>query len=181
MEIRISLGWLERISTIPYERFPKDKRFGWNARCNLSDSLVEDYKHYFQFMQETKQNHIILYGLFGENWPRDIKKGIQQSRKEKIRKIIKYAHEKKIKLLLGFGINSYGLKEIVQDNTELSAINENGKKIMNVLCSSNTESLEWMKSILRYVISNYDIDGVELQSADQGRCMCKKCREKSNR
>src|SRR4030043_466143 len=122
MEIRISLGWLERISTIPYERFPK----------------------------------------------------------EKIRKIIKYAHEKKIKLLLGFGINSYGLKEIVQDNTELSAMNENGKKIMNVLCYSNPESLEWMKSILRYVISNYDIDGVELQSADQGRCMCKKCREKSN-
>jgi hypothetical protein len=43
------------------------------------------------------------------------------------------------------------------------------------MCGSEEESWEWMRKVIDYVFTRFPIDGVSMQSADQGRCTCDKC------
>jgi hypothetical protein len=43
------------------------------------------------------------------------------------------------------------------------------------MCPSESESEKWMQRVVDFVFSDFDLDGVQMQSADQGRCKCKDC------
>jgi hypothetical protein len=47
------------------------------------------------------------------------------------------------------------------------------------MCGSEEESWEWMRKVIDYVFTRFPIDGVSMQSADQGRCTCDKCKRYS--
>lgn len=45
----------------------------------------------------------------------------------------------------------------------------------SAMCGSEDASWEWMRKVIDYVFTRFNIDGVSMQSADQGRCRCDRC------
>ena len=173
---RIALGWVERISSVPFQRFSQNLDSKWTARCEISNRLVQDYGEYFGFMRETQLNCMVLWGLFGENWP-DPKKGIPPERAKKIRTILDYAHDCRVKLLLGFS-PQYGMTNIINESPEMALVSAKGEKSRTSICPSKPESERWVKNLLTYFLSDFDIDGFSLEPI--GRCHCDDCREVSD-
>jgi hypothetical protein len=48
------------------------------------------------------------------------------------------------------------------------------------MCASNPESHAWMQRVVDFVMTRFPVDGVSMQSADQGRCSCQHCSELSD-
>lgn len=44
------------------------------------------------------------------------------------------------------------------------------------MCASEPEAWTWMRKVVDFVFERLPIDGVSMQSADQGRCTCERCR-----
>jgi hypothetical protein len=44
------------------------------------------------------------------------------------------------------------------------------------MCASEPAAWEWMRRVIDFVFARFPIDGVSMQSADQGRCPCAACR-----
>ena len=80
--------------------------------------------------------------------------------------IIEKAHQYNIKVLSGMGVYSWGFDAIIRANPELACPDN-----PSAMCLHNPESWEWQKKVLDYNFS-FPIDGVNLQSADLGRCSC---------
>jgi hypothetical protein len=47
------------------------------------------------------------------------------------------------------------------------------------MCDAHPESFEWVKKILDFVLSEFDFDGIHLESMDQGGCFCPECAGKA--
>jgi len=80
--------------------------------------------------------------------------------------IIGKAHHFNIKVLAGMGVYSWGFDAIIRAHPELACPDN-----PSAMCLHRPESWEWQKKILDYSFS-FPIDGVNLQSADLGRCSC---------
>jgi hypothetical protein len=85
-------------------------------------------------------------------------------------KLIAAAHAKGIRVISGLGVYSWGFDEILKANPRLMKGNR------SALCGSEEESWQWMRKVIDYVFTRFAIDGVSMQSADQGRCPCGRCR-----
>jgi hypothetical protein len=48
------------------------------------------------------------------------------------------------------------------------------------MCASNPKCWDWMRRVIDFVFGRFPTDGVSIQSADQGRCRCEKCRSYSH-
>jgi hypothetical protein len=73
-------------------------------------------------------------------------------------------------VISGLGVYSWGFDEILKANPHLMKGNK------STMCGSEDESWEWMRKVIDYVFTRFPIDGVSMQSADQGRCPCDKCK-----
>jgi hypothetical protein len=67
-------------------------------------------------------------------------------------------------------VYSWGFEEIIRANPALSRGNP------NTMCASQPQSWEWMRKVVDFAMTRFPVDGVSLQSADQGRCKCDQCR-----
>jgi len=88
-----------------------------------------------------------------------------------VEKLISGARANGIRIVSGLGVYSWGFQEILKANPHLA-------KTANkrAMCGSEEESWEWMRKVVDYVFTRFPIDGVSMQSADQGRCDCDKCK-----
>jgi hypothetical protein len=86
-----------------------------------------------------------------------------------VERLIVDAHENGIRVLSGLGVYSWGFAKILRAHPELGGGND------NAMCSSREESHKWMQRVVDFVFERFDIDGVSMQSADQGRCKCGRC------
>jgi hypothetical protein len=66
-------------------------------------------------------------------------------------------------------VYSWGFEEIIRGNPGLSRGNP------SAMCASRPESWTWMRKVVDFAMTRFPIDGVSLQSADQGRCNCDEC------
>ena len=64
------------------------------------------------------------------------------------------------------GVYSWGFDAIIRANPELACPDN-----PSAMCLHNPESWDWQKKVLDYNFS-FPIDGLNLQSADLGRCSC---------
>ena len=64
------------------------------------------------------------------------------------------------------GVYSWGFDSIIRANPGLACPDN-----PSAMCLHNPESWTWQKKVLDYVFS-FPIDGLNLQSADLGRCSC---------
>jgi hypothetical protein len=159
-EHRIYYGWITDLAS---EGRPSD---AWPS-TRIDAKLLSDYDENLRFMHEIGLNELGVWGLFvSREWPLDVEKSIDETRKKQVLSIIEKAHQYNIKVLSGVGVYSWGFDEIIRANPKL-ACPEN----RSAMCADQPESWEWQKKVLDYIFS-FPIDGVNLQSADLGRCSC---------
>jgi hypothetical protein len=140
----------------------------------LDEKTVDSIIRALDVQSESGHNIVDFAGLWTTYaWPVDIDKVIDTQREQRIHKIIKAAHERKMKVAcFPSGILNWGMDEILKANPSLRTDN---KHELNPL---NEESWKWQYKIFDYVANNYDIDGFHLEAADQGRCKTPECMEK---
>ena len=159
-EHRGYLGWMIDLSrTECLDSWPSIK---------LDSAMIVDYAETLDFLQRSGMNEITLWGLFtNKYWEPEVEKTIDSNRKTLIDKVIRMAHQRKIKVILGMGVYSWGFDKILQEHPELGCSCN-----AHVLDISNPKSWEWQKKVFDYTIDNFDFDGISMQSADLGRCNC---------
>ena len=132
--------------------------------------MLQDYRETFVQMRRVGFNEIVVWGLYtANNWPLDLKSAVPAERGRRVEQLIASAHDHGIKVLSGLGTYSWGFAEIIKANPKLNGGNA------NAMCASQPESHRWMERVLEFVFARFPIDGVSMQSADQGRCKCARC------
>jgi len=157
---RAYYGWITDLASEgrPHDAWPSTR---------IDGKLLRDYDENLKFMHEIGLNEITVWGFFiSREWPLELKDAIDETRKKQVLSIIEKAHHYNIKVLAGMGVYSWGFDAIIRAHPEL-ACPENP----SALCLHQPGSWEWQKKVLDYNFS-FPIDGVNLQSADLGRCSC---------
>jgi len=169
-----------QLSTFAQQKFEHRGYLGWmidmsQTECHdvwpsikLDSTMIADYAETLDFLQYSGMNEITLWGLFtNKYWEPEVEKTIDGSRKALIDQVIRMAHKRKIKVILGMGVYSWGFDKILQEHPELGCSCN-----AHVLDWSKPASWDWQKKIFDYTIDNFDFDGISMQSADLGRCNC---------
>ncbi len=157
------LGWINDLASSPR---PNDN---WPSIW-INDELIQDYENTFDLMQRIGLNEISIWGLFAARaWPLDIEHAIDADRTKQVLKIIDAAHKHGIKVLSGLGVYCWGFDDIIRANPSLGCSNN-----FSIMCPNNPDAWNWQKRIIDYIFS-FPVDGVSMQSADQGRC--RDCKE----
>ncbi len=162
------LGWITDLASEP------DTHAHWPS-MRLDERLLNDYRQSFDLMSKLGFNEISIWGLYVSSaWPTDLKSCITPERDRMVRALIDAAHGKNIKVLSGLGVYSWGFEEIIKANPKLA---RTGPLTM---CASEPEAWKWMQKVIDFVFTQFPIDGVSMQSADQGRCRCPECKAYSD-
>jgi hypothetical protein len=158
------LGWITDLA------FEPEPGTAWPS-MRLDNRLLGDYRRNFDLMADLGFNEISIWGLYVAGaWPVDIKSCMTPERDRLVRTLIDDAHHRKIKVLSGLGVYSWGFEKIIKANPRLA---RTGPLTM---CASEPEAWTWMRKVVDFVFSQCPIDGVSMQSADQGRCQCSECK-----
>ena len=162
-EHRGYLGWITDLATEPDPTAP------WPS-MRLDERLLEDYRQTFDLMKRLSFNEISIWGLYvSRSWPVDIASAVTPARGTMVERLIDEAHKRGIKVFSGLGVYSWGFEEIIRAHPQLSRGNA------QAMCASLPEAWDWMQRVVDFVFSRFLIDGVSMQSADQGRCRCEQC------
>jgi hypothetical protein len=158
------LGWITDLASAP------DTNAAWPS-MRLDGSLLEDYRATFQAMHRMGFNEISIWGLYvSRSWPVDIQSAVTRERGALVERLIETAHRSGIRVYSGLGVYSWGFDEIIRAYPALSRGNP------RAMCASNPDSWKWMQRVVDFVMDRFPVDGVSMQSADQGRCDCSQCR-----
>ena len=158
------LGWITDLTSQP------DPRAAWPS-MRLDASLLGDYRETFALMKQLGFNEISVWGLYvSRAWPVDIRSAVTPERAAFVAKLIDSAHRANLRVYSGLGVYSWGFEEILQAHPNLS------RGDRSVMCASEPAAWEWMRRVVDFVFERFPIDGVSMQSADQGRCRCDRCK-----
>jgi hypothetical protein len=161
---RAYLGWITDLDSRPDANAP------WPS-MRLDAPLLQDYNRTFALMKRLGYNAIVIWGFYvSRSWPLDITSAVSAERGALITKLIEAAHEQGIRVYTGLGVYSWGFEQIIRANPHLSHGNP------NAMCASQPESWDWMRKVIDFAMTRLPVDGASLQSADQGRCTCDRCR-----
>lgn len=157
------LGWITDLATDP------DGSAAWPS-MRLDERLLRDYRQTFDLMNQVRMNEIVVWGFYvSRAWPVDVQSAVTRERGSMVEKLISDAHRRNVRVYSGLGLYSWGFDEIIRANPKLSRGNA------HAMCASEPESWGWMQKVIDFVFGRFDIDGVSMQSADQGRCRCPQC------
>jgi hypothetical protein len=157
------LGWITDLASDP------DIHAAWPS-MRLDERLLRDYRQSFELMRSLGFNEISIWGLYvSRPWLVDIKSAVSRERGAMVEKLVDDAHRRGIRVYSGLGVYSWGFEDIIKAHPELSRGNP------RALCASEPASWEWMRKVIDFVFTRFPIDGVSMQSADQGRCACHQC------
>jgi hypothetical protein len=158
------LGWITDLATEP------DPAAAWPS-MRLDERLLEDYRRTFDLMKRLGFNEISIWGLYvSRAWPTDIRSAVAPARGAMVEKLIDDAHARDIRVYSGLGVYSWGFEEIIRAHPDLSRGNS------QAMCASLPQSWDWMQRVVDFAFSRFPIDGVSMQSSDQGRCRCEQCK-----
>lgn len=158
------LGWITDLATLP------DTNAEWPS-MKLDEPLLRDYSQTFRLMREWKLQDLCIWGLYvSRAWPLDLNASVTKQRGKLVEKLVADAHSQGVRVISGLGVYSWGFDNILKANPHLMKGNQ------SAMCGSEDASWEWMRKVIDYVFTRFPIDGVSMQSADQGRCTCDRCR-----
>ena len=166
---RIAFGlWINdmRNEVAPLENWP------YGA---LDDETVDGIRRALDVQSAAGYTAIDLAGLLSiYAWPVDIKSIGDPDRRRRVKQVIQSAHERNMKVIcFPSGVLSWGFDEIIKHDP---AVQTDNRHVMNPLREETT--WRWQEKVLDYMIDDYDIDGIHLESAHQGRCKTKDCLDK---
>jgi hypothetical protein len=163
---RIAFGaWINdvRIEPLPFDSWPP---------VILDDIAEQSIIRTMDLQARSGYNMFDLFGLFAAwGWPVDIASAVDKERDARVRRIMKAAHDRGIKLVYGLGVYSWGFDKIIEQDPAVRGPNQ------HAMCASKEESWEWQKKIIDFIL-RYDFDGYHLEASDLGRCTCDACTKK---
>jgi hypothetical protein len=158
------LGWITDLATQP------DPSAQWPS-MRLDTGLLDDYSKTFEVMQMIGFNEISIWGLYvSRSWPLDIAASFDSNRGSNVEQLIEQAHRRGIRIYSGLGVYSWGFDDIINNFPDLARTSS------QAMCASEPKAWEWMQRVINFIFDRFAIDGVSMQSADQGRCHCSQCK-----
>jgi hypothetical protein len=155
-------GWIRDIATAPMPRGD----WPW---IQVDEQLERDFRETITMMDEVGLTVITVWGCFvTREWPSNLALADRPERRRFLETLKDLTESKGIRLTAGVGLYSWGFEQIIRENPHLSRGNP------QALCASLEESWEWQRQVIDFVMS-FPLDGVQFQSADQGRCPCGDC------
>jgi len=166
MADRMAFGaWINDVRTEPLP-------FGSWPPVILDDIAEQSIISTMDLQAKSGYNMFDLFGLFAAwGWPVDIVSAVDRDRDARVRRIIKAAHDRGIKLVYGLGVYSWGFDKIIEHDPAVRGPNK------HAMCASQEESWAWQKKIIDFIL-RYDFDGYHLEASDLGRCTCDACMKK---
>ncbi len=160
---RMGFGaWINDVRTEP---LPFD---GWPPVV-LDDVAEKSIIATMDLQARSGYNMFDLFGLFAAyGWPIDIVSAVDRDRDQRVRRIMKAARDRGIKLIYGLGVYSWGFDKIIEHDPAVKGPN------IHAMCGSKEESWQWQKKIIDFILQ-YDFDGYHLEASDLGRCTCAEC------
>ncbi|MCO5241297.1 MAG: hypothetical protein M9904_14700 [Chitinophagaceae bacterium] len=173
-DYRIAYGcWVNdmRLDPLALEEWPAP---------NMDEKTVQGVLKALDIQSRFGYNWLDAWGLLATtSWPLNIGAGVELDRRRRVKEIINAAHQRNIKVIYGMGTYSWGYEKIIENDPSLAARNRDGSFNVKALCDANNRSFEWVKKILDFVMSEFDFDGIHLESFDQGGCFCPQCAGKA--
>ncbi|RIK41716.1 MAG: hypothetical protein DCC55_11095 [Chloroflexi bacterium] len=163
---RVTSGWLRDLAgePTPHDRWP-------NIRWD--EQLLADQVRFLDVQAELGMTYNLAWGFFIDRaWPApfDPERVIDAQRREMLRAFVDAAHTRGLKILTGMGIYSWGFDEVIRQVPGVSAGHQ------HAMCVFSDEAWDWQRRVLDFVMEpRWGLDGLSMQSADQGRCECEKC------
>lgn len=165
---RVTSGWLRDLASEPTPADP------WPC-IRWDERLLDDQMRFLDVQAELAVDYNLVWGLFVDRaWPVPFDNIIGRARAELLRQFVEAAHARGIKVLSGVGVYSWGFDEVIAKVPGVSA----GHR--HAMCAFSKEAWEWQRRVLDFLMDpTWGLDGVSMQSADQGRCECDRCRKLS--
>ena len=161
---RTYLGWITDLASRP------DPYAAWPS-MRLDAPLLHDYDAAFGTLQALGFNAVSLWGLYvSRDWPTDLSRTVPPERAARVEALLASARRHGLQVLAGLGVYSWGFEEIIRAHPEVSRGNP------RAMCASEPRAWDWMRRVIDVVFTRFPVDGVSMQSADQGRCPCDQCR-----
>lgn len=162
---RIAFGaWINDVRTEPLP-------FGSWPPLDLDETAERSIIETMDLQARSGYNMFDLFGLFAAwGWPVDIVSAVDKEREARVRRIMRAARERGIKLVYGLGVYSWGFDKIIEQDAAVRGPNP------HAMCGSREESWSWQKKIMDFIL-RYDFDGYHLEASDLGRCTCEACRK----
>lgn len=161
-EVRCVPGWISDFSTTArLERWPS---------ISLDHQLMHDLDEAFELAQIAGYTHMTLWGLLSSRrWMPNLEDTADAERRRRVDAVIEAAHRRGLKVLYGVGLYSWGFEAIIEHDPRV----DGGSPI--TMCASRPRAHEWMEAVIDYIFEHVAVDGVAMQSSDQGRCPCDLC------
>ncbi len=165
---RVTCGWIRDLASEPTPTDP------WPC-IRWDDHLSADQIHFLDVQAELGVTHNLVWGLFiDRSWPTRFEHVISQERADRLHTFIAAAHARGVKVLHGTGIYSWGFDEIIRAHPEVARGNQHN------MCPFSPAAWDWQRRVLDFLMDpRWQLDGISMQSADQGRCDCEQCKQRS--
>jgi len=165
---RVTSGWLRDLASEPT---PTDK---WPC-IRWDEKLLEDQIRFLDVQAELKVTCNLAWGYFIDRaWPVPLENVVDDARRRMLKAFVDAAHQRDIKILSGVGIYSWGFDDVIQKIPGVS------RGHRNAMCPFQPDAWDWQRRVLDFQMDpKWNLDGLSLQSADQGRCECVDCAKRS--
>jgi hypothetical protein len=165
----LAIGWLRDLASepTPHDRWPCIR---WD------DQLLADQIRFLDVQAELGIGHNIAWGFFIDRaWPVPFQNVMDADRAGKLRAFTEAAHERGVKVLHGTGIYSWGFDAVIRQFPEVAAGSNR-----HAMCPFRPAAWDWQRRVLDFLMEpQWNLDGISMQSADQGRCDCAQCQQLS--
>ncbi len=161
---RVTDGWLRDLASEPT---PNDS---WPC-IRWDEQLLKDQIRFLDVQAEVQMTYNVVWGLFiNRSWHVPFENIIDDRRAEMLKAFVDAVHERGLRILSGVGIYSWGFDEAIAKVPGVSAGHS------RAMCAFSKEAWDWQRKVLDFLMDDkWGLDGVSMQSADQGRCNCEKC------
>jgi hypothetical protein len=165
---RVTCGWLRDMASEPTPHDP------WPC-IRWDEQLLADQIRYLDVQADLGVEYNLAWGLFiDRSWPVPFANVIDDVRAAMLRAFTDAAHARGVKILSGLGVYSWGFDEIIRKVPGVSAGHQ------HAMCAFSEEAWDWQRRVLDFLMEpRWGLDGISMQSADQGRCNCPKCSQLS--
>jgi hypothetical protein len=146
-----------------------------NAYLKPPKAFLDDYKRIIKWSSRNGYQGIIIWGFL-----RDSHGGIKAAQQ-----LCEFANKYNVRILPGVGTSYYGgiyyegehiynSLAWLKQYPAFAAIDKVGSPMLR-LCPSEPANQDWLRQGIKWLLNNFEIGGVNLESGDFMVCYCKRC------
>ena len=168
---RIAFGaWINdmRNEPLPLQNWPAPQ---------LDRETLDSATRALDVQAEAGFNLLDAWGLFATfGYPPDIESAFRdKERSRMVNKLLKAAAERKMHVMFGMGLLSWGYDAIIQSDPSVRGLDAEGNPHPHAMCGAKESAWKYVSKILDCALNEFEFHGVHLESCDLGCCMCPEC------